>query len=122
MTVKLKNAKVYEYQKQFKVLFWIALLVSYIFAVLPHDIAPSIPEVSDKAHHVFAFVVLALLLRLGYHINYWYALLSLVAYGVLIEFSQIYAVNRFAEYKDVIADTIGTFIGLSLYKYIRKVI
>ena len=89
-------------------------------AVVPQDMAPSIPEVSDKAHHVFAFVVLGLLLRLGYQINYWYALTILLVYGVFIEFSQIFAINRFADIKDVIADVIGAFIGLKLYKYLGK--
>ncbi|MEA1879801.1 MAG: VanZ family protein [Campylobacterota bacterium] len=118
----MKKSKLYKYRRVFKVLFWVALVISYIFAVLPHDIAPSIPAVSDKAHHIFAFVVLGVLLRLGYHINYWYALMLLVAYGGFIEFSQIYAVNRFADYKDVVADAIGAFVGLKLYKYLKKVI
>jgi len=59
---------------------------------------------------------------LGYQINYWYALMVLVAYGAFIEFSQIYAINRFADVQDVVADLIGAFIGLKLYKYLRKVV
>ncbi len=118
----MRKSKLYKYRTQFKVLFWLAIIVSYVAAVLPQDMAPSIPSLSDKAHHVFAFVVLGLLLRLGYQVNYWYALLSLTAFGVFIEFSQIYAVNRFAEEKDIVADLIGAFIGLKLYKYLRKVI
>lgn len=122
MIVKLKKTKLTRYAVHFKVLFWLALVVSYIFAVLPSEIAPSIPGVSDKVNHIVAFVVLAILLRLGYRIHFGYALMILVAYGVFIEFSQLYAVNRTADYQDVIADTIGTFIGLMLYKYIQKVI
>jgi len=93
-----------------------------VTAVLPQEMAPSIPEVSDKAQHVFAFVVLGLLLRLGYQIKYWYALMALVAYGAFIEFSQIYAIGRFSDLKDVVSNLIGAFVGLKLYKYLRKVI
>ena len=118
----LKKSNLYRYRPQFKVLFWLAIIVSYVAAVLPQGLAPSIPEVSDKAHHIFAFVVLGLLLRLGYQINYWYALTILVAYGAFIEFSQMFAINRFADIKDVVADLIGAFIGLKLTKYLRKVI
>jgi VanZ family protein len=100
----------------------LALLVSYIAAVVPQDMAPALGSLNDKSHHILAFVVLGLLLRLGYQINYWYALLLLLGYGVLIEFSQIYAVNRSAEQTDVVADLIGSFIGLKLYKYLRRVI
>ena len=118
----LKKSKLYRYRTQFRVLFWFALVGSYIAAVLPQNIAPTIGTLSDKAHHVFAFVVLGLLLRLAYRINYWYGLLILIAYGGIIELSQYFTPDRCAEYKDIVADTIGTFIGLKLYKYLRKVI
>ena len=118
----MRKSKLYKYRLQFKVLFWLALIVSYVAAVVPQDMSPNIPEVSDKVHHVFAFVVLGLLLRLGYQINYWYALMVLLAYGAFIEFSQIYAIGRFADVEDVVADLIGAFAGLKLYKYLSKVI
>jgi len=128
MTVKnlwsllLRKSKLYRYRSIFRVLFWLALIGSYVAAVLPQDMAPTIGPLSDKAHHVLAFVILGLLLRLAYQINYWYALVFLVGYGAFIEFSQLYAVNRSAEMEDVTADLIGSFIGLKLYKYLRKVI
>ncbi len=112
----------YSYQKQFRIVFWLAMIVSYAFAVMPDTLAPHIPEVSDKAHHVFAFVVLGILLRFSYHIGYWYALLILIGYGVFIEFSQYFLPTRSADYEDVVADLIGSFIGLKLYKYVCKVI
>jgi len=118
----LKKSKLYKYRSLFRVLFWLALLVSYVAAVVPQDMAPVLGPLSDKGQHVLAFVVLGLLLRLGYKINYWYALLLLVGYGAFIEVSQLYAVNRSAEQADVVADLIGSFTGLKLYKYLRKVI
>ena len=103
-------------------LFWSAIVVSYVAAILPQDLAPTVPELSDKAHHVFAFIVLGVLFRLAYTINYWYALLLLLGFGILIEVSQYYTPTRFAEVKDVLADMIGALIGLKLSKYLKKVI
>ena len=96
--------------------------MSYVAAVLPQGMAPVLGSLSDKSHHILAFVVLGLLFRLSYKVNYWYALLLLVGYGVLIEVSQLYAIKRNAEQSDVVADLIGSFIGLKLYKYLRRVI
>ena len=96
--------------------------MAYVAAVLPQDLAPTIQTLNDKAHHVLAFVVLGLLLRLAYSVNYWYGLLILVGFGVCIEASQYFTQTRVAEANDVVADLIGSFIGLKLYKYLRKVI
>jgi VanZ family protein len=66
--------------------------------------------------------VLGLLLRLAYPIKYWYGLLILIGYGAFIELSQYFIPDRAAEMKDIFADILGSFIGLKLYKYIKKVI
>ena len=102
--------------------FLVALIVVYIVAILPQDIAPSVPELSDKTHHLLAFMVLGLLLQLAYKINVWHGLLILVGFGVFIEASQYFTSSRVAECKDVLADFIGSFLGLKLYKYLVKVI
>jgi len=116
----LRKSKLYKYRSKFRIIFWLAIVVSYTAAILPQDIAPQISTMSDKAHHVFAFMVLGLLLRFSYCINYWYALLLLVGYGAFIEFSQIYTETRHADFKDIVADLIGSFVGLKLYKYLQK--
>ena len=118
----MRKSRLYKHRSTFRVLFWLALVVAYIAAILPQDSAPSIPSFSDKGHHVLAFIVLGLLLRLAYKVNYWYGLLILVGFGAFIEVSQYFTETRVAEEKDVIADLIGSFIGLKLYKYLRKVI
>ena len=119
----MRKSKLYRYRSSFKILFWLALLVSYIAAVLPQEMAPHIGSLNDKAHHILAFIVLGLLMRLAYRINYWYALLLLLGYGGCIELSQLWiATNRYADINDVGADMIGSFIGLKLYKYLRRVL
>ena len=77
---------------------------------------------ADKANHVFAFIVLGLLLRLSYGITYWRAIVLLLVFGIFIELSQYMTPSRSAEIQDIGADLIGIFVGLKLYKYIRKVL
>jgi len=98
----------------------VAVVAVYILALLPQDQAPQFAW-SDKANHIFAFVVLGLLLRLGFKISYWQSLLLLIGYGVFIEISQYFTPDRSAELADIGADTIGSFIGLKLYKYLRRI-
>ena len=112
----------YRYRTYFRVLFWLALIVSYTAAILPQEVAPTIGTLGDKAHHILAFWVLGVLLRLAYQVNYLYGLLILIGYGNFIEVSQYFTPNRCAEYQDIVADTIGIFIGFIFYRYIQKVI
>ena len=98
-----------------KPLFWIALIVSYIAAILPQDMAPTIGPLSDKWTHFLAFAVLTLLLRLAYRISSIQTTAVLLFYALFIEFSQYFTPNRCAEVLDVVADAIGIAIGLLLY-------
>jgi VanZ family protein len=75
---------------------------------------------SDKANHVFAFVVLGMLLRLSYRISYWRAIIYLLMFGSFIELSQYITPTRSAEIQDIGADLMGVFVGLKLFKYLRK--
>ncbi len=119
----MKRSKHYRYRSLFRTLFWLALVTSYVAAVLPQELAPHVGSLNDKAHHILAFIVLGMLLRFSYRVRYWYALLFLSGYGVFIELSQLWiATNRYADINDVAADIIGSFIGLKLHKYITRVL
>ncbi len=106
----------------FRALFWLALIISYISAVVPQDIAPTIGSLSDKSIHFIAFAVLTLLLRFAYSITWFQTLLLLFIYAVFIEFSQYFTPNRSAEFLDVVADVIGIGIGLLFYPFIQRLI
>ena len=103
-----------------KPLFWIALIGSYIAAVLPQDMAPTLGPLSDKWTHFLAFAVLTLLLRLSYRISMYRTVAVLSFYAVFIEISQYYTPNRCAETLDVAADMIGIVIGLLLYRIFQR--
>ena len=106
----------------FRAFFWLALIGSYIFAVVPQDIAPKIGSLSDKSVHFIAFAVLTLLLRFAYSITWFQTFLLLFIYAVFIEFSQLFTPNRSAELLDVVADVIGIGIGSLCYPFIKRLI
>ncbi len=106
----------------FRALFWLALIISYVSAVVPQDIAPTIGSLSDKSIHFIAFAVLTLLLRFSYSITWFQTFLLLFMYAIFIEFSQLFTLNRSAELLDVLADVIGIGIGLLFYLFIGRVI
>ncbi len=108
-----------KYHRLFAVLFVVAIIVISILALLPQEQAPQL-QWSDKLNHMFAFMVLAFLLRMGFRISYFQSLALLIGYGMLIEVAQYFTPDRSAEWADVGADTIGSFIGLKLYKYFRR--
>ena len=118
-SVSLHRYPLYRYRRQFRLLFIVALIAIYIAALLPQAQVPDF-RWSDKANHIFAFVVLGLLFRLGFRVSYWQSLLWLIGYGVFIELSQYFTPDRSAELADIGADMIGSFVGLKLYKYLRK--
>ena len=112
----------FNYLLVFRVFFWLALLGSYIAAVVPQDMAPKVGSLSDKSIHFIAFAVLTLLLRFAYSITWFQTFLLLFVYAVFIEFSQFFTPNRSAELLDVVADVIGIGIGLLFYPFIQRLI
>ena len=120
-SISLRRYPLYRYRRQFRLLFVVALIAIYILALLPQAQVPDF-HWSDKANHLFAFVILGLLLRLGFRVSYWQSLLWLIAYGALIELSQYFTPDRSAELADIGADMVGSFIGLKLYRYLCKVV
>lgn len=109
------------YQKQCRFLFVAAAVAIYILALLPQAQAPQL-HWSDKVSHLLAFMVLALLLRRGFGISYLKSVLLLIFYGGLIEVSQYFTPDRSAEWADIGADTVGILIGLTLYRYLRRLL
>ncbi len=112
----------FNYLLVFRVFFWLALLGSYIAAVVPQDMAPKVGSLSDKSIHFIAFAVLTLLLRFAYSITWFQTFLLLFVYAVFIEFSQFFTPNRSAELLDIVADAIGVGIGLLFYPFTKRLI
>ncbi|BEP66678.1 hypothetical protein GmRootV35_11920 [Variovorax sp. V35] len=98
----------------------ISLLSTWTFwacicAILGLSLAPpSTPMPTtgwDKSNHVLAFVVLTFLARKVWAEQFWLVLLSLLAYGALIELLQSLMPYRHAEWSDLWADGLGLLVG-----------
>ena len=102
----------YNKSKLFKLIFWMALVGSYLLAIVPLDKAPVITPFSDKGNHFIAFAFLSVSLFYAYRVSYMKIALWMVAYGIWIEFTQYFIPSRYAEFLDIVADVVGIVIGL----------
>jgi len=101
----------------------LALYWSILF-ILAHIPIPQLvrkADVSDKALHFLAYMILAFLLfsainpykKVSWHkATVWWVLLVIVWYGVIDEVLQSYVAGRSCNIKDFVADLAGTLTGL----------
>ena len=109
--------------KIFRFSLYSAIVSIYILAIIPLEIAQIATPLWDKTNHFIAFFVLSILIKLSYNIKSVKIFIYLLGYGVFIELSQLLlTTTRFGEINDVIADIIGTTIGLIviyLFRFIK---
>ncbi|MEA1940784.1 MAG: VanZ family protein [Pseudomonadota bacterium] len=107
---------------------WAARIVLFVAAVVIADLAlqpglnlPGPMLGSDKLEHALAFLVLAILARVGWPgLPAWIAALLLMAYGLGIEAMQgAQDAGRTASLADLAADGIGVAAGLGLVRLVR---
>lgn len=103
-------------------IYWIALTLFTlalitVLSLWPLDNLPAVPG-SDKTHHLIAYAALAFPTALRKP-NQWAVLLILfIGYSGIIELIQPY-VNRYGEWLDMLANTIGISCGLILASIIN---
>lgn len=95
--------------------YWIALSVFNIFLVSALSLTPlehlPVAPGSDKLHHFIAYACVIFPCALV-RPKYWTAaVLLVIAWGGVIELIQPF-VNRYGEWLDVAANTLGIFIGI----------
>jgi len=101
--------------------YWIALTVFILAAIAtlslwPFEELPSVPG-SDKTHHLIAYAVLMFPTALRKP-NHWKLIaLFFIAYSGVIELIQPY-VNRYGEWLDMAANTMGVIGGFFIGKLI----
>ena len=97
---------------------WSAIGVGMLVAVAYVSLMPA-PEVgvSDKLAHLLTYFLLGgwfgLLAR--NRIDLGWTVVALIAYGMIIELLQAQTGYRFAEWGDVVANSVGCFAGGALY-------
>ncbi len=106
---------------------WRLLAVVLMAVVAGLALSPSPPHIADtgwdKLNHVLAFVALAFCGGLGFPGAWSRAALvaaALVAYGGAIELLQLMVATRMADWADLLADVIGTGLGLALADLLRR--
>lgn len=91
-------------------LFAATALVVMVLSLLPLD--ADVPSLGwDKANHLAAFALLALLGCRAYPAQLAIVLPGLLAYGGLIEILQSFTAFRHAEWGDLLADALGIVLG-----------
>ena len=107
-----------------KVGFWLTLIVlTYLFLVPQQYLAPEIFDWWDKLQHSLAFGVLTCLGLLAYCANQIQVrrmALALVSYGALIEILQSVSGWRYGEFRDWLADLLGIFIAVVIFRFLRN--
>ena len=93
-----------------RVLFAATAVAVMVLSLLPLEAdAPSLGL--DKANHLAAFALLALLGCRAFPANLILVLSGLLAYGGLIEILQAFTEYRSAEWGDLLADALGLVLG-----------
>ena len=111
------------------VIYWLIILIG---TSLPADSFADSIELSDKVKHFVAYMGLAVILGLNLHFqerwklaHNFYIVITFficVTYGVVDEFHQMFIPNRFAEFFDWVADSLGALVGiLSVSVFIERI-
>lgn len=116
------TSSVLKYQNLWRGIAYAMLVMILIASLLPTEYieAPG----SDKLHHFLSYAVLAWWCVLAFQIQTSRKLLILivllVCYGACIELLQGLSGYRFAEWYDLLANTMGVFIGTLFAFYVMK--
>jgi VanZ family protein len=102
--------------KIYKIAFFSALAVIEFLATTTQHIAV-VEHIWDKANHFSAFFVLYILLSLAYEFKTLTKVLLLLAFGMQIEIVQSFIDGRYFSLLDVVADSVGIFLGVVGQKY-----
>ena len=90
--------------------FWCCAIAILVLALVPGGSA--MPSTGwDKANHLLAFFVLAVLGVMAYPSQTAWVIFGLLAYGVLIEAAQFFTPTRSADWRDIFANALGLALG-----------
>ena len=108
-------------KREFKILFFGAVIIVLVLALVPNDNLKFNYAYEDKIKHTLAFFTLSLLLNrasstLKHRVR---NMISLLFFGIFIEVAQSFTNYRSPSYDDVLADLIGILLFQLLYSTYR---
>ncbi len=99
------------------VLFFMTLLSIMYLATTTNPNMAAVQSMWDKANHFAAFITLYILLSLAFKdLSITYKVFLLLGFGMLIEIVQYFIPGREFSFLDVVADSVGIFMGVMFYK------
>ncbi|CAN4268677.1 VanZ-like [Methylophilaceae bacterium] len=101
--------------------FWAGLVLLMLLGLMPGSSLPQALLFWDKAQHVLAFALLALIGCFAFPRHLTAILLCLILYGAIIEVLQsLLQLGRYGDVYDSLADNLGVLIGYSVYQLSLK--
>jgi VanZ family protein len=103
-----------------KILTWLWLLAILYLSLKPQVEMPISFEYMDKLLHLGSYAFAMILITLAYpQINRYRSVALLFTYSLLIEIAQLFAINRYFEVADLVANLIGILLAIYLMKFTR---
>ncbi len=106
-----------------RVLFFLYVVIVFFLSLYPSP-EEIVGDINDKLEHVVAFLIYIILFYFSFpSASKVFSFFSGFLLGILIEFLQRFSPNRTSDMYDIIADTIGLFLGLAvihILNYIKK--
>ena len=106
-------------------LYW---LLIFILTSIPGNHVPKLFGVSDKIKHLGAYFVLAILLNFTLYVqnkfpilsrkSFYFTFLITLLYGVIDEVHQIFIPGRSFDWWDLVADVVGSLLGILFVKLV----
>ena len=104
-------------------LFVVLVGAIIIGSLLPIELAPRAPFLSDKVEHLAAYLITSFLGAYGFgdtgRKRLWQLALGLIIMGVVLEVGQNFVPGRYAEVVDGIVNAVGVALGMALCWVIR---
>jgi len=103
-----------------KLLMWLWLLTILYLSLKPQVEMLISFEYMDKLLHLGSYAFSMILITFAYpQINRYKSVALLFTYSLMIEIAQLFAINRYFEVADLVANFIGILLAIYLIKFIR---
>jgi len=99
---------------------WLWLLTILYLSLKPEVNMPMNFDHIDKLLHLGSYGLAMMLITFAYpQINRYKSVALLFTYSLMIEIAQLFAINRYFEVADLVANFIGILLAIYLIKFIR---